>query len=531
MKRIQILLLWLVIILSACTKKYEEYNTNPYQSTLVQQEADNYASGKNFPAMINAVLPAGDALGRTDFVNSYQVAYNLAGDSFSGYMGQAGDWGGNSNNLTYAFNLSWVNEQFSLTGKLMAAWKNVRDLTVLSGDSLQFSVAQIIKVVGIIKATDSYGPIPSSSLASGSFTPAYESQESIYYAAFGDLIKARNMLYKLGAGAGTPLKSYDLIYAGDYLKWAKFANSLILRLAVRIAYVAPDKAKQYAEEAMANPAGMITIAADNATQGIKPGNGAFDYANPLRTLTQDYKEARMGASMQSILTGYNDPRISVWFKPATLAGHTSEFLGIRSGINITRASYQPFSELNVTDQTPMPWMQASEVYFLKAEGALRGWTVGGTAQQFYETGITTAFSEADAAMPAGYLADNTSKPKDYTDFAAGGSSNSRSALSAITIKWDDTAIPEVKLERVITQKWLALYPNGQEAWTEFRRTGFPKIFPISLNRGNIDVNKQVRRLPYPLAQYQQNAAQIAKGIVLLGGADNGGTRLWWDKKP
>lgn len=531
MKRIQILLLWLVIILSACTKKYEEYNTNPYQSTLAQQEADNYASGKNFPAMINAVLPAGDALGRTDFVNSYQVGYNLAGDAFSGYMGQAGDWGGNSNNLTYAFNLSWVNEQFTLTGKLMAAWKNVRDLTALSGDSLQFSVAQIIKVVGLIKATDSYGPIPASSLASGSFTPAYESQESIYYGALADLIKARNMLYKLGAGAGVPLKTYDLIYAGDYLKWAKFANSLILRLAVRIAYVAPDKAKQYAEEAVLNPAGMITMAADNAIQGIKPGNGAFDYANPLRTLTQDYKEARMGASMQSILTGYNDPRVAVWFKPATLVGHTSEFLGIRSGINVTRASYQPFSELNVTDQTPMPWMQASEVYFLKAEGALRGWAVGGTAQQFYETGVATAFAETGAAMPAGYLADNVSKPKDYTDFATGGSSNSRSALSTITIKWDEAAVTDVKLERIITQKWLALYPNGQEAWSEFRRTGFPKIFPISLNRGNIDVAKQVRRLPYPLAQYQQNAEQIAKGIILLGGADNGGTRLWWDKKP
>ncbi|WP_017260117.1 SusD/RagB family nutrient-binding outer membrane lipoprotein [Pedobacter arcticus] len=531
MKKKQIFLLWLVIIVSACTKKYEDYNTNPYLSTLEQQEADNYASGKNFPAMINAVLPAGDALGRTDFVNSYQIGYNLAGDSFSGFMGQAGDWGGNSNNLTYAFNLSWVNEQFTLTGKLMAGWKNVRDLTTLSGDSLQFSVAQIIKVAGVIKATDSYGPIPSSSLASGSFTPSYESQESIYYAALADLIRARDILFKFGGGAGSPLKSYDLIYAGDYLKWARFANSLILRLSIRMAYVAPDKAKQYAEEAIANQAGMIAIGSDNATQGIKPGNGAFNYANPLRTLTQDYKEARMSASMQSILTGYNDPRIAVWFKPATLVGHTSEYLGIRSGINVTRASYQPFSELNVTDQTPMPWMQASEVCFLKAEGALRGWNAGGTAQQWYETGITTAFSETGAAMPVGYLTDNLSKPKDYTDFAAGGSSNSRNAASTITIKWDDAALFEVKLERIITQKWLALYPNGQEAWSEFRRTGFPKIFPISLNKGNIDIVKQVRRLPYPLAQYQQNGEQVAKGIALLGGADNGGTRLWWDKKP
>lgn len=528
MKKITILV-WMAIILASCTKNYEEYNRNPYLSTLEEQEADSYSTGSKFPTMINAVLPAGDPSGMTNFVNSYQVSYNLAADAYSGYMGQAGDWGGNSNNLTYAFNVNWINEQFTLNGKLYAAWKELRDLTNLSGDSLQFSVAQIIKVVGIIKTTDSYGPVPSTSLATGSFTPAYDSQETIYNNSFADLKRARDNLYRLGVGAGTPLRRYDLIYAGDYLKWAKFANSLILRLAIRTAYVTPDRAKQHAEEAIANPAGMITIASENAMQSIKSGNGAFNYSNPLRTLTQNYREARLGASMQSILLGYNDPRIAVWFKTSTIPGRTSEYVGVRTGINVVRSSYQLFSELNVTDQTPIPWMMASEVCFLKAEGAIRGWNVGGTAQQFYEAGITAAFAESGATMPANYLTNSTSRPANYVDYA--NSANNINAVSTATIRWNETATFAVKLDKIITQKWLALYPNGQEAWSEFRRTGSPQIFRIQLNRGNIDINRQVRRLPYPLAQYQQNGAQVARGVQLLGGPDNGGTPLWWDKKP
>jgi hypothetical protein len=524
-------LLLLFPLTFSCTKKYAEDNTDPYRATLEQQDADNYISGKNFPAMINAVTPAGDPpSGGTDYVNSYQLAFNLAADCFSGFMGQAGDWGGNTNNLTYGFNLGWVNEQFNLTGKLMAAWKNLRDITDISKDSLQFSVAQIIKVTGIIRATDSYGPVPYSAIPTGTFTPAYDSQESIYMSAFADLIRARDVLYKLGGAAGTPLKQYDLIYAGDYLKWAKYANSLILRLAMRIVYVDPTKARQYAEEAVRNSAGFITTSGESALHSLKPDNGNFNYSNPLVMLTQGYQEARAGASMQSILSGYKDPRLGVYFKNSTLTGHTSEVIGVRSGINVTRSLYQPFSQLNIALNTPLPWMQASEVYFLKAEGAIRGWNMDGGAKDFYEAGVRSAFSEAGLTMPANYLNDNTSKPAAYTDYVNSG--NSSAALDDITIQWNDADGFETKLHRIINQKWISLYPNGAEAWAEFRRTGYPKIFPIVLNRSNGTVNTafQVRRLPYPSAQYNQNPAQVSKGVALLGGPDNGGTRLWWDKK-
>jgi hypothetical protein len=528
--RCLLMLLFCIGFLS-CTKKYAGYNTNPYGATTDMMDADGYATGKLFPAMINAITPAGDAGSGTDYVNSYQVAYNLAADVYSGHMGQAGDWAGNSNNLTYSFIDGWIAQQLSLNGTLMATWIKIRDITAGSGDSLQFSVAQVLKIIGISKTTDSYGPIPYSAIETGSFTPAFDSQEQIYRSFFPELDKAINILYRYGAAAGKPLGRYDLIFGGDYLKWAKLGNSLKLRLAMRLAYVDPAKARQYAEEAVASPVGLINIAGDNALYQ-KAASGAFAFKNPLRTLCEDYNEARLGASMQSFLTGYNDPRLVAWFKPSTILNHTTEFVGIRSGVNIVRSSYQPFSRLTSTNDTPLPWLLASEVFFLRAEGTARGWNMGGSAKEFYEAGINAAFAEAGVTMPSGYLTDNSSKPKNYTDFVS--TANSITARSVITIQWNEGDNTNTKIERILTQKWIALYGNGQEAWTEFRRTGFPKLFPIpaNMNRsgGKVNTEIQVRRLPYPQAQYQQNAVQVNKAVAtMLGGPDTGGTPLWWNK--
>ena len=96
----------------------------------------------------------------------------------------------------------------------------------------------------------------------------------------------------------------------------------------------------------------------------------------------------------------------------------------------------------------------------------------------------------------------------------------------------DGASKEEMQERIITQKWIAMFPNGQEAWSEFRRTGYPKVIPIvnNLSGGKVDTNVQVRRMTFPRSEYSNNAAGVAAATALLGGADTGGTKLWWDKK-
>ncbi len=96
---------------------------------------------------------------------------------------------------------------------------------------------------------------------------------------------------------------------------------------------------------------------------------------------------------------------------------------------------------------------------------------------------------------------------------------------------DTNGSNEVKLEKIVSQKWIAMFPEGQEAWTEFRRTSYPKLFPVVHNNSNgtIDTEIQIRRLAYPATEYTTNPVEIQKGLQFLGGADNGGTRLWWDK--
>ena len=104
------------------------------------------------------------------------------------------------------------------------------------------------------------------------------------------------------------------------------------------------------------------------------------------------------------------------------------------------------------------------------------------------------------------------------------------AMTDITPQWDETDTNERKLERIITQKWIACYPEGVEAWSEQRRTGYPKLFKVYENNSNgtISTDIMIRRIPFPASLQEDNSDQYNKLLQLLGGANTGGTRLWWD---
>ena len=144
--------------------------------------------------------------------------------------------------------------------------------------------------------------------------------------------------------------------------------------------------------------------------------------------------------------------------------------------------YYNFSEVN----TPVkfircPWVCKEEVFFLKAEAALR-WGVGGSAQQNYEDGIRASFSKYGVSGVDEYLARTeieriNGKNIDYIDYYV--NSNSCDGRIAIGVKWDESESNETKLEKILTQKWIAMFPNGgYEAWTDCRRTGYPRLFPV-----------------------------------------------------
>ena len=147
-----------------------------------------------------------------------------------------------------------------------------------------------------------------------------------------------------------------------------------------------------------------------------------------------------------------------------------------------------------------------------------------TARALSEHQIEGYESGADA-----YITDDTSTPAAFTDNA--GRDNA-AAPSTITIAWNDGDDFETNLERIIVQKWIANWGNSPEAWSEFRRTGYPKMFPVKNNYSNnaVSSNLQIRRMPYPKTEYNTNRKAVEAGVELLGGPDNCGTLLWWDKK-
>jgi hypothetical protein len=167
---------------------------------------------------------------------------------------------------------------------------------------------------------------------------------------------------------------------------------------------------------------------------------------------------------------------------------------------------------------------------------LRGWSNAGDAKTNYETGIDRSFEMYNlTAQASAYKNDATSMAMPYVDPKAVKSGENDVAasspyLSKITIKWDDAATSATKLERIITQKWIAIFPDGDEAWAEYRRTGYPILFPVVVNYsgGTIPTIPGVRRMPYPQREYNSNSAAVAEAVEMLGGQDNGGTRLWWD---
>jgi hypothetical protein len=172
-------------------------------------------------------------------------------------------------------------------------------------------------------------------------------------------------------------------------------------------------------------------------------------------------------------------------------------------------------------------MCTAEAYFLRAEGALLGWNMGGTAKDLYEAGIKNSLIQwgiTDNAVIQNYI-NSTSTPVAPNDYLKSP------ALSTVPVKFDATD-SKVQLEQIALQKWLALFPDGWEAWADYRRGHVLKLYPVA-NSDNPDITdptKQwMRRLPFLLMEKQTNKSEVEKAVQMLGGPDKITTPLWWDK--
>lgn len=520
----------LIVLNTACTDSFENCNTNHHEATEEMMSHDNLKTGAFFSQLQRNVVLFKDG---TNDDGSYQVSQGLSSDLYSGYIAPTGTWYSGVHNGSYYFITNWIEKTFtSGFSGAMPAWQSIIEIANKQGLPEVSALATIVKVEAMHRVADAYGPIPYCNYGSGSLQNSYDGLEDVYKKFFNELDSAINALtdFVKGNPSSTILEKYDLVYSGNATKWVKFANTLRLRLAMRIVYVNPELAKAEAEKSIANSIGVITEANDKAAL---QHSANLVYHHPLHEIAYNFNagEARMSASMDTYMNGYNDPRLSAYFKTAVKGGYHGVRLGISTSV-WTKYVGDNISNLNVDESTTkIVWMTAAESYFLRAEGALRGWAMRGSAKDLYEKGITVSFEENNVKGTDTYLADATSVPIAFTDNAEGSNLNTQ-APSDITIAWDANASLEKNLERIITQKWIAIYPDGPEGWAEFRRTGYPKLLPVVTNNSNGTINTaiQVRRISYPQSEYNNNSTGVQVGISKLGGQDNGGTKLWWDKK-
>ena len=514
----------LLVLLGGCTKDFESLNTDQTGITNNQLLPDFNNIGLYYPGIEQHIFGEN---------GDYQLTQNLNADCYSGYYMSPDPFRGNINNQSYALVDGWNSDVYSMAyGQVMGPINTIASKGTRTQYPDFWAVALILQVQAMSRVTDYYGPIPYSKVGQGSTTP-YDSQQDVYNLFFLQLDTAvANLQTYIAANPGvTPFQKFDMIYSGNYVEWLKYANSLRLRLAMHLVNIDPATAETQALKAINNPGGLIALNSDNATLS------GYGYYNPIWWIGTSWTDLAVGASYTSYLNGYNDPRLPILVgqatSPASIAG---QYVGIRAGTPVGgKPMYNGYSTPNfntMQEFSNMILMNAAEVWFLRSEAALRGWT-SESAQTDYETGITTSMQQW-GANAGNYINDNTSTQANYVDPqtpTAGVPNASINAMSTITIAWNAAATNEQNLERIITQKWIAMFPcGGVEAWTEYRRTGYPRLFPVVVNNsgGTISTALQIRRIQYPSTEYTNNATNVAAAVTTLGGPDTGGTPVWWD---
>ena len=523
-------------LFTACD--FQKVNTNEFELLPEEGLMDGISIGGPITAMQKCVFPVGTQADGTSVANRYQTAYNLAADCWSGYFGQNNNWGG-PNNLNYFLKDGWVASSYTESySTIVPLWQDLKDKTETQFPEV-FALAQILKISAWHKATDMFGPIPYKEAGKGLITVPYDSQEEVYKAMFKELSDAIEVLTKYADNGNSKLlPNADAVYAGDVHKWVVYANSLMLRLAMRVYYADAALSKKYALQAVNHSYGVMKTKDDEA----KMERGAsLEFKNNLDVLINQYNECRMGSSMLAYLGGYQDPRLPKYFNTSTVSqavtvGTYGKYSGVPTGHDVSsNDAFKDSSRPAITSTTPTYWMRASEVYFLLAEAALHGFAVGGTAESLYEKGIEMSFEENGIASSevADYMSSGL-KPSAYSFHLTNPGVNvDVPAVTEATTAWSGT--DEEKLEKIMIQKWIALYPNGQEAWTEYRRTGYPKLHSAISNYSNGEVDSEVgiRRMRFPTnkSTSAEDIANLESARKLLrGGLDKAGTRLWWDNK-
>ncbi|MDE1191824.1 MAG: SusD/RagB family nutrient-binding outer membrane lipoprotein [Arachidicoccus sp.] len=409
------------------------------------------------------------------------------------------------------------------------------------------AICRIMKVYVFSRITDLYGDIPYSEAGdgyiNGTVKPKFDSQESIYDNFFAELDSAVAEL-----NPSKDAVTQDLYYNGNVTEWKKFANSLHLRLAMRLSKVDPDKAQT--EVMKAYNAGLFTSNSDICL--MKHQNVQTTYSTEIRgnavsaAINQypDDGRPRICNTLINEMKSTLDPRLQ-YIARAYWAVNSADALSARvditdsitsrigvigidpghyvyddylNPININIPGYGmtavpsnsqkvQLADWLITNDAPYLHLTYAEVEFLLAEAAMR-WNLnfGADAQTLYHNGMAAACRQLSLFNGGPVISD----------------------AQIQSFQNSNPLTPGKELQQIDTQLWVTLLLNGPEAYANWRRTGFPQLTPAITTESQTDTIP--RRFVYPLSETEQNAQNLAEAVKTLGGTDSWTARVWWDKQ-
>jgi hypothetical protein len=482
-------------VLNSCTKDFKELNTSPSLVTENLVKPDNL-----FSMVLKESIFLTPDLGRLNGPGKISEFDGFMASESSGFPFKNTDYDFYFNNA-YRIYLININETIRLTQQDPAF-------------SNKNAMARIFRVWLWQNLTDMYGDVPYTEAAQDRdhliAEPKYDKQADIYKDLFIQLKAATEQL-----SDDPSQRSYgaaDLLFKGDVASWRKFANSLRLRMAIRVRFVDNALALQNISDVINAP--LISTNAENARLLSEGPTAAFNAnKNPLLILKASnlIEPRHIGFPVLEILAKNNDPRMPIYFRLPDEIDPASSIPYRARPINVVgteteryvRDSISLVGEYFEAPQFSFNLITAAEVNYLRAEAALAGLT-SEDANTLYRTGIQLAMEQY--GVPEASI----------TAFLAS---------SPATLAGTE----EQQLEQIINQKYITLIYQSNEAWAEYRRTGYPKMW---LGSGGTDTEGQIpRRLTYPSDEYAKNQANVTAAVSGMPGGDNLTTRVWWDVKP
>ncbi|MEP3387692.1 MAG: SusD/RagB family nutrient-binding outer membrane lipoprotein [Reichenbachiella sp.] len=481
----KILTVWVLFTLVSCTDKFGDININPNALSDVEPEAV-------FSKSVHNLFTAG-----------VRGLHYRAGAQYAHfYVGLNVDHQTDIYKVDLTGGLS--NSVFEGYYKVLRHSNEVRYLTEPGGEydnPLQYALGSVISLYAYATLTDAFGSVPYTDGGWGRkdiLQPTYDDQETIY----------KDIIEELGdilaeVESGDPALAFpngDPVYQNDLSKWAKFINSFRLRLAMRMRFVDAQYANPVIVECISKP--LMENTSDNLKlTGIEAD---ISLNNPWYDIFQFFR-FRMGEKIIDQLQSTNDPRLPIYAKP----NEDGDYIGMPNGLadstfplwDIDNTS-EPTDQLVGIDAT-VYLMTSAEMYFLRSEAALFGIT-SENSNTLYRLGIGQSLLQWDVSLA------------ETNDFLLEPSST----LSGTQ---------EEQFEQISTQLWIAMAPNFGEAYSNIRRTGYPRIPQrdgINFSKGDTD-GYLPSRLVYPLNEQLQNPSNYEIAVEQMNGDDLTG-KVWWD---